>query len=271
MALKSKTQKKSSDDLGIRPVSEIKHSGSYAIYGRSGSGKTTLSSTFPKPLLLLDIRDKGTDSIADVAKVDVKDIESVEDIEDVYHYLLDNPKKYKTVVFDTVTELQKLVMKKVVQAKGKKKIDEGRIGDWGTMAKRDWGDVAAEMNGWISAFRDLPMEVVFLAQERVRGGDDDDDDNQLAPEVGPAIMPSISNTLNAAVHVIGNTFVRMKTTTKEVKGKKTKVQRPMYCLRVGPSPVYVTKIRKPRSTTAPDYIENPTYDEIVSVIKGELE
>lgn len=266
MAKSSKMKR--TNELGVIPAGEINHTGSYAIYGRSGSGKTTLSSTFPKPLLLLDIRDKGTDSISDVKGIFVKEIEEVEDLEDVYHYLHDNPKEYKTVVFDTVTELQKLVMKKIVQGK-KKKVDDNRIGDWGTMAKRDWGDVAAEMNGWISSFRDLPMEVVFLAQERVRGTDDEDDDNAIAPEVGPAVMPSISNTLNAAVHVIGNTFVRMKRTVKEVKGKKQVTEKPSYCLRVGPNPIYTTKIRKPRSVTVSDYIENPTYDEIQAIIKGE--
>ena len=154
MATSSKTKK--TNELGVRPVGEINHVGSYAIYGRSGSGKTTLSSTFPKPILLLDIRDKGTDSISDVKGVFVKEVEDVEDVEDVYHYLIDNPKEYKTVVFDTVTELQKLVMRKIVQGK-KKKVDEQRIGDWGTMAKRDWGDVGAGMNGWISSFVELSL------------------------------------------------------------------------------------------------------------------
>ena len=83
MAKLLKTKK--TNELGVRPVGEINHVGSYAIYGRSGSGKTTLSSTFPKPLLLLDIRDKGTDSISDVKNVFVKEIEEVEDLEDVYH------------------------------------------------------------------------------------------------------------------------------------------------------------------------------------------
>ena len=116
--------------------------------------------------------------------------------------------------------------------------------------------------------RDLSLEVVFLAQERVRGSDEDDDD-AIAPEVGPAVMPSISNTLNAAVHVIGNTFVRMKRTVKEVKGKKQVIEKPSYCLRVGPNPTYITKIRKPRSVVVNDYIENPTYVEIQAIIKGE--
>jgi hypothetical protein len=270
---KLKTTKKSNSggiEDQIKPVAEIAHTASYAIYGRAGSGKTTLASTFPKPMLLLDIRDKGTDSISDVKGIDVLPIEALEDIEDIYYYLRENPKKYKTLVFDTVTEMQKIVMKSVVLSKSKKKVDESRIGDWGSMARRDWGDVAGIMNKWIADFRDLDMEVVFLAQERVKNVDDDEEgeDNQLTPEVGPAVMPSIATTLNAAVNVIGNMFIRMKY-SNVVKGtKKTKRAEPTYCLRIGPNPIYTTKLRKPRSAEAPPYIEDPSYKDIKDLVKG---
>ncbi len=254
----------------IRPVAEVERTASYAFYGRAGSGKTTLAATFPKPILLLDIRDKGTDSIADVKGIDVLEIESLDDIEDVFYDVLKPGKhKYKTVIFDTVTEMQKLVMKSVVMGKSKKKVDESRIGDWGSMAKRDWGDVAAIMNKWIADFRDLDMEVVFLAQERVKNVDDEEgEDNQLTPEVGAAVMPSIATTLNAAVNVIGNTFIRMKRTAVVKGNKKSHKETPVYCLRVGPSPVYTTKLRKPRSAESPPYIEDASYRDIKDLIKG---
>ena len=254
----------------IKPVGEVDSGASYAFYGRAGSGKTTLASTFPKPILLLDIRDKGTDSIADVKGIDVLSVESLDDIEDVYYDVLKPGKsKYKTLVFDTVTEMQKLVMKSVVMGKNKKKVDESRIGDWGSMAKRDWGDVAATMNKWIADFRDLDMEVVFLAQERVKNVDDEEgEDNQLTPEVGAAVMPSIATTLNAAVNVIGNTFIRMKRTAVVKGNKKTHKETPVYCLRVGPNPIYTTKLRKPRSAESPPYIEDATYKDIKDLVKG---
>jgi hypothetical protein len=222
-------------------------------------------------MLLLDIRDRGTDSIADVKGIDVLEIEDLADLEDLFYDVLKPGKhKYKTVVFDTVTELQKLVMKDVVLGKNKnKKIDESRIGDWGSMAKRDWGDVAAIMNKWIGDFRDLPMEVVFLAQERVKNVDDEEgEDNQLVPEVGPMVMPSIASTLNAAVNVIGNAFIRMKKKNVVKGAKKTVKEEPTYCLRVGPNPIYTTKLRKPRSAEAPAYIEDPTYEDIRDLVKG---
>lgn len=269
-----KNEKKSSKIGGIedniKPINQMERTASYAFYGRAGSGKTTLASTFPKPLLLLDIRDKGTDSIADVKGCDGIEIESLEDIEDIYYYLKENPKKYKTVVFDTVTEMQKLVMKSVTENKrgSKNKVDQD-IGGWGTVTRQDWGKIAGVMNKWIADFRDLPLEVVFLAQEKVRGQDDsEDDDNQITPEVGAAVMPSIATTLNAAVNVIGNTFIRMKRKTIVKGTKKTVKEEPQYCLRVGPNPIYTTKLRKPKSAEAPSFLEDATYQDIKDLVKG---
>jgi hypothetical protein len=255
----------------IKPVAQVGHSASYAIYGRAGSGKTTLASTFPKPLLLVDINDKGTDSIKDVKGVDVIELYELEDLEDLYYDVLREGHKYKTVVFDTMTELQKLIMKYVVLKKNKK-ANTDRLGDWGTISRKDWGEVAGIMNKWITDLRDLDIEVVFLAQERVKnnGDEEDDNDNQLTPEVGPAVMPSIATTLNAAVNVIGNMFIRNKE-VKIAKGiKKTSKLVPTYCLRVGPNPIYATKVRKPRSAEAPPYLEDPVYEDIIDLIKGVL-
>jgi hypothetical protein len=266
------TKKKTRAELdGVRHVADIKSARSWAFYGRSGSGKTTLASTFPSPMLLLDVRDRGTDSIAD-QDVDVKEINSLDDLEDAYYFLKENPERYKTVAIDTVTQLQQVLTEEVVGGSRK----NGRAaGGWGSMSRRQFGDLAAAMKEWLLNYRnltDLGMEVVFIAQERTSKVDDDDsglDDNMIIPEVGPAMMPSISGFLNANVSVIGNTFIRLKTTKIKRGNKTTEKQHALYCLRVGPNPVYVTKLRKPRGIEAPAYIENPTYKDVLDTIKGE--
>jgi phage nucleotide-binding protein len=263
------TKKKSSKVLSLptRAVGDIKHVGSFAIYGRPGSGKTTLASSFPKPLLLLDIGDRGTESIADVKGIDVMDIECMEDLEDVYYFLKANDHKYKTIVFDTVTNLQKVIMKDVA-ASAKK--DTSKVGNWGTLRKQDWGTVGGVLSKWITDFRDLPMETVFLSQERVsNSGDEEDGGDKIEPSVGPAVMPSVATTLNAAVNVVANMFIKMKRSRKVVKGKKLLFEEPVYCLGLGPHAIYARKIRKPKSGDAPDYLEDPTYDDLMSLIKGE--
>lgn len=255
----------------IKQVSEINNPRSSVIYGRSGTGKTTLAATWPKPILFLDINDQGTDSISDIKKCDVLEIETWEDFEEIYWWLSKNPEEYKTVVIDTVTGLQDLAIKRVLS---KKKKDVSKAGDWGTMTQREWGDVGQAMKHWLVNFRDLPLEVVFLAQDRVfnQSSEEDSDIIALAPEVGPRLMPSVVSTLNAAVNIIGNTFVRVKRILKEDnkrKGKKKEVERLVYCLRIGPNPVYITKLRKPKSVEVPTLIEDPTYEDIQDVIKGE--
>lgn len=266
MAMKTNRRNETrTNGLGIRPISEIVHPRSWAIYGRSGSGKTTFAATFPKPVLLLDIRDKGTDSISDVEDVDYKLVESIDDIEDVYYYLKKNQEGYKTVVFDTITQLQQLTLETIVQGKNK---NRENVGDWGTVTKREYGDTAAKMKEWIINFRDLPMEVVFIAQERTNRTDDEDEntDRMIIPEVGPGVMPSVAGHLNAAVAFIGNTFIRLQTRTILKGEKKIKKDETRYSLRIGPNPVYTTKIRKPKGIKLPPLLDDPTYNDVIHLM-----
>jgi hypothetical protein len=248
---------------------------STALYGRASTGKTTLSSTWPKPILYCDVMDRGSKSIRDVKKMKKRRIEAFEDFEETYWWLIQNPKAYATVVVDTVTQLQRLL---VEEHHARKRTSKGSksAGDWGSMTKRDWGDVAAVMKEWIINYRDLVdigMEVVFIAQDRTFNLSDEDDDTDidesLAPEIGPALSPAVAKLLNASVDVIGNTFIRERT-IKANPAKKIKARKEIeYCLRIGPNPLYITKVRKPRSIEAPAVIVDPDYDSIMAIIEGE--
>lgn len=236
---------------------------SFLIYGRSGTGKTTLAASFPKPILYLDIHDRGTDSIADVKKVDGSEIVDWDDVEKMYWYLREEEGAgYKTIVVDTVTQMQRLAEAKV------KGVDLRDLepAAWGSMKRGQWGEVSSMMKYWLEQYRDLPMNVVFIAQDRTFNVDEESEgDNVLMPEVGAALSPAVAKTLNASVSVIGGTFIRMRT---EITKRKVRRQIPEYCLRVGPNPLYTTKIRKSKSVEVPDFIVNPTYDAIMEVIKG---
>jgi phage nucleotide-binding protein len=245
---------------------------SAAFYGRSGTGKTTVACSYPGPILLLDVKDKGTASVLDVENLDILPVEKWDDFEDAYWYLHANPKEYATVVIDTVTNLQQVVVQEV-SSRGKK--TGGQAGDWGTMSRRQWGDVASRMKNWITNFRDLPLNVIFVAQDRVFNFSDEDDegsveDENLQPEVGPALSPAVAKHLNAAVSIIGNTFIRRRRTPdrkikdKVVKGKEVTE----YCMRLGPNPVYITKLRKPKHIEPPSILVDPTYEDIISLVKG---
>ena len=240
----------------------------WVFYGRAGSGKTTLAGSFPGPILVLDCKDDGDDSVSDVEGLKVMDITETQDLETAYWWLVENPGKYKTVVIDTITQLQQI---RVEEVGGKKAEKAGKaVGDWGTMTKGDWGDVASYLKTWITNFRDLPMEVVFIAQDRVFnvGEDEEGADGQLNPEVGPRLSPSVMSHLCAAVSVIGNTFIRSRIIKSKIKGRTHEKEVKEYCLRLGPSASYITKFRKPKQIELPDFLIDPTFEEILETIKG---
>jgi AAA domain-containing protein len=271
-------KKKTNEEIpGVKKMSDLNRHRATVLYGRSGTGKTTLAGSWPKPMLYLDIRDKGTDSISDIEDddLDLVEIEDADQIDEILLFLIRNPKKYKTVIFDTMSQLQEMTVDEVA-VKNKKKLKGKRAGDFGTLTKQDWGQVSSRMKSWIIDFRDLDMEVVFIAQDRVFNFDDDESTDAnaevLAPEVGPRLMPSVASVLNGAVSTIGHTFIRIRAVKKTDPntGKKRTVEKKEYCLRLGPSPLYITKLRKPKGTTAPDFIVDPTYEDILDAIKGDL-
>lgn len=203
-------------------------------------------------------------------------IEEWNDVDRVYWHLKKKPGKFKTVIWDTMSQLQGIAVEHVLEGKGK---DASSAGDWGTMTQREWGDVAAMMKPMITNFRDLPMDVVFIAQHRVFNVAVDEEGDpktaMLAPEVGPQLMPSVAKHLNASVSVIGNTFIRTRTEEKVIKSKNPKVKDKVqevehieYCLRIGPNPIYTTKVRKAKGILLPEVIVDPDYKKIMNVLKG---
>lgn len=267
-----RTPSRKTADLEVSEIDDEEQEGlSFAFYGRSGTGKTTLAADWPKPMLYIDVMDKGSRSIRDVKGIKRRRVSSWEEFEETYWWLKENPDVYKTIVVDTLTQLQRIVVEELADGRQLKKGQN--IGDWGTLTQKDWGTIAATMKEGIINFRDLVelgMDVIFIAQDRAFNvGEDDDAEESLAPEIGPALSPSVVKTLNASVDVIGNTFIRERV----IPGNKVKkiAEKVVieYCLRLGPNSLYVTKVRKPKSIVAPSVIVDPDYDEIMAIIDGD--
>lgn len=256
----SSTPKSNTDFDGIidriTPIEDLPLIVTQMTYGRSGSGKTTYAASWPKPLLLLDVKDEGTDSVKDVEGIDVLSIETWDDFEQVYWYLKSGEHKFKSVCLDTITMLQDKCLEHVL---------DGR--EFAT--QQIWGQVSGIMKEWMINFRDLAddgINVHMIAQDRVTETDSEDDEESIDPEVGPRVMPSVAGSINAAMKVIGHSYIAE--TVKRSGGKLNK--KVEYRLRIGPHPYYTTKIRKPKKVKAPEYIVNPTFDDVVAIMKGEV-
>jgi phage nucleotide-binding protein len=243
----------------IAPVQEQTEFFSMLVYGQSGRGKTAVASTWPKPMLLLDINEKGTDTIANVPGIDVISLEDWDELEQTYWFLKEGEHEYKTVVIDQISQMQDLAMS-AVRAESKKEESD-------LLTRKDWGQISGMMKTWLFNYRDLiarDMYVVFVAHERTNNSDESVED-QIDPTIGPRLMPSLSSAVNGAVSAIGNCFIR-----EEFTGQgKDKTRDVKYCMRIGPHAYYTTKIRRPIDFVAPDFIVNPTFDKIRAIIKGE--
>jgi hypothetical protein len=251
----------------IKDVGSFKPEMNICLYGKAGTGKTTLAGSYPKPLLIIECSEKGTDSISDIKGVKVLRCRNYDDAVKAYWYIKKNPDKFKSVAIDTVSHLQDMCIKKIVEEKGRE-INEGEIGNWGTMTKQMWGEVASSVKSLLMDFRNLPQDCIFIAHDRNFNNEEEDENNQINPSIGPRLSPSIRASLNAIVNIIGNTFIQE--TVKKIKiGKKIEEKRKIkYCLRIGPNAIYDTKVRKPKKFRLPDVLVNPDYNKLIDIVKG---
>lgn len=234
------------------------------FYGKPDTGKTTLAASFPKPLLL-DIRERGFKSVRKVKGLKMLSISSWQELNDVYQFLRKDDHPYETVIWDTTNNAQQLAVEDTIGSVKKGK----SAGDWGTVSQQQWGEIATKVKGLGLSFRDLnkEMNVVFLAHQKTFG--EGEDSVGLDPHIGPALSPSVSQVLNAAVDIIGHTFIREKVKIiKDPKtGKKQEERHVDYCLRVGPSGTYITKVRNDKEKLTPDVLKDPSYDDLIELME----
>jgi hypothetical protein len=247
----------------IMNLDQMPDCSSTLLYGESGTGKTALSGTWPKPMLVLDIAEKGTRTIRKIKGIQGVQIEDWDDFEELYWYLYDGKGKgrFKTVSLDQISQLQDLAIAKVRANRNMKPSEP--------MSQRLWGDASGLLKTWLFNYRELQnqgMNVVFIAHQRTFNVEDEDGDNRIDPSIGARLMPSVTSFINGAVSDIGNTFIRERFIGKG-KDRERKVE---YCLRVGPHAVYRSKIRRPPDAgLLPDVIVNPTFEKLQKLARGE--
>jgi phage nucleotide-binding protein len=151
------------DDLGVVSPDQIEYL-NLLVFGEPGAGKTFLAGTaqdHPKtsPVLILDV-EGGTTTLRHRPDIDVVQVRSIQQVVAVHNKLkIENNGYYRTVVIDSLTELQKLdmhdIMKELVTRRPDRDPDVPDV--------REWGKTGIHMREIVRAYRDLPMNTILTA------------------------------------------------------------------------------------------------------------
>lgn len=205
-------KKKAKDDVESRivPVGIAEPYVKVLVFGRHGQGKTRFAASAPR-VLIVDINEKGTRSARQFKGAKVFPVSTWEDIDLIYWYLRNREHKFQSVAIDTITAMQQVCMSHVLGVEADKNPDKDRA----MPSKREWGKLAELMRPTILNFRNLPMHVIFTAQERTVG--DDDEPTEKVPDLSPGSRGPACG----AVSIIGRLY-KKEVRVADRKAKKEK-------------------------------------------------
>lgn len=249
------------------------------IYGDFGTGKTTLASTAQdvpemRDVLFIDA-ESGSMSIAHRDDIDVVKIVSYSQFARIHEFLrmyckyrdagdtnslikleamfkgldpsqIKQPKMYRTVIVDSLTEVQKYCMYQLLGIK---------IGDHMLDLEPDspqfqeWNKNAEMIRLLVRSFRNLAMNVIFVASRM------EDQDEKKRMIFQPALPGKLANEVLGFLDVVGY-YVAVP------NADGTEIRRRLY---LAPSPVFKAKNRF--TNFKGTYLDDPTMSDIWNISK----
>lgn len=220
------------------------------IYGPPGVGKTVLAGTaslytLTSPVLYIDV-EGGSMSMRDFYnKSNIRIVRPTvfdRDMERYYTHLSSAKNKFKTVVIDSGTEVQKLSMSCIMQ-----KLFESRPDKIGSSPSlQEWGKNSDAMRKFVRFYRDLPINVIILCLQQ-------DVKDEMTGQV--TVKPSFSGKLPDEICGMMDIVGKMSTTLR-TNGDKQEVSR---CILFQPQGSFLAK---DRSNRLPSVMHDPTIEKI---------
>jgi hypothetical protein len=235
------------------------------VYGRNKKGKTTFMSSAPN-VLIID-PEEGTDELTK-KNPKVWPVDSWEDLDNVYKYLKLGTHPYEWVALDGMTKIHNMALRWVMNQAEEQDLDRKP----GLVQQRDYGRAGEMTKGLLWNFHNLPIGVIFSAQERVVQPEFADDADAEMEDAAAAYVPDLPagarSTLNSIVGIIGRIYivrgdfkVRNKKTGK-VELREGTLQRRLW---LEPNAAYDTGYRS--EYELPPFIPNPTVPKLVNLIR----
>jgi hypothetical protein len=136
------------------------------IFGEAGMGKTWLAGSAQAVPGMRNILYVDAEAGADTLKQYWPDVELLSanswyDYDRIYHALLAGAHDYRTVVLDSISEILEHCKEAVMEELKMDPDNEKRDPDVPSI--REWGKILTRMLRLVRKYRDLPMNVIFIA------------------------------------------------------------------------------------------------------------
>jgi hypothetical protein len=246
----------------IQRPAEVKRKPKILVYSRNKKGKTTFGISAGIDKTLVIDPEGGTDEMK-TKNPHVWPVDRWEDMDDVTNFLrfanecpnCPTPHSFEWVVVDGLTKLSNMSLKYVMKLQEEKTLD--RIP--GLVQQRDYGKSGELMKDMLTRYHNMPLGVVYTAQERQDGAyDDSDDDDSEDTEVAyiPDLPRGVRGVANSLVDVIGRLYV------VKLDGEPPKAERRLF---IGESVKYDTGYRS--DFVLPDVVRNPSIPKLVHLMR----
>lgn len=190
--------------LTINKVQERSSWYNMLIYGDSGTGKTTLAGSADlvpamRPVLFIDV-EGGTESLKhSYPEVDTVRVMTWKQMQSVYDALYEGGHGYRTVVLDSLTEIQKFNMYDIMSGVIQKRPDL----DPDVPSMREWGKNLEQLRKMVRGFRDLEIHTIFTALSR-----SDKDAKTGITSMKPSLSGKLADEVAAFLDIVGYYYVK---------------------------------------------------------------
>lgn len=238
------------------------------IYADPGVGKTHFSSETdeeifpikPEEVLYCNV-ESGTLTLKTLGRkcrvIHINKEDPFSHLERIHKALLEGNHSFKTVVLDSLTDLQKEDLDAIAEQASNQASAKRPFGKWGKQ-QQDYNISTEKMRYLVRAYRDLPMNVVFIC------GATRDKDNSGIVQTVPELTPKLRQSVLPAVDIIGYMYTGAVENPDDPNGQPI-IKRYMLFQNTG------NIIAKDRSSALGVYMEDPSLPKLLRKIHDKIE
>lgn len=231
----------------VKDISELGQRKLVVLWGKSNTGKTEFGSTWPKPMLYIQVGDDGSNTIRNKQEISGMRADTIDRCKGVLKELVkEKGAGYSTVFVDTFSMLTNVW------------IDENAVQKKKKMTQQMWGDLKTETEEIIRLAYKLALHTWVIlscheAMDTVEGMED-----EILPDARPSTTKGARTYLEGMANY-GFHTTRLKKEMIEDGVEKTLVK---YAAHIGPNPYYWTKLQTPKDVKVPAVMVNPTFTKL---------